>query len=194
MREAHRPVLRTERLILRRWRDTDLIPFAALNADARVMEFFPSRLSRTESDELAARIDDGFERRGFGAWAVEVVGGAEFIGFVGLSVPKLEASFMPCVEIMWRLDFEHWGHGYATEAARAALGFGFIELALPQLVSFTAAANQRSQRVMQRLGMIRAAEEDFDHPRLPVGHSLRRHVLYRLSREAYRGGAATSAL
>ena len=153
------------------------------------MEFFPSRLSRTESDELAARIKESFKRRGFGVWAVEVVGGAEFIGFVGLNVPEFQARFMPCVEIAWRLAFKHWGHGYATEAARAAMQFGFRELSLPEIVSFTAVVNLRSRRVMERLGMIRSVEEDFDHPELPVGHQLRRHVLYRLSTQAPGGGA-----
>ena len=155
------------------------------------MEFFPSRLSRTESDELAARIKESFKRRGFGVWAVEVVGGAEFIGFVGLNVPEFQARFMPCVEIAWRLAFKHWGHGYATEAARAAMQFGFRELSLPEIVSFTAVVNLRSRRVMERLGMIRSVKEDFDHPELPVGHQLRRHVLYRLSTQAPGGGAGT---
>ena len=155
------------------------------------MEFFPSCLSRTESDELAAGINESFRRRGFGAWAVEVVGGAGFIGFVGFNVPEFQARFMPCVEIAWRLAFKHWGHGYATEAARAAMQFGFRELSLPEIVSFTAAVNLRSQRVMERLGMIHSVEEDFDHPQLPVGHQLRRHVLYRLSTVAPGGGART---
>src|ERR1700712_2633020 len=121
------PALKTDRLLLRPWREEDLVPFADLNADVRVMEFLPKPLGRAESDALAARIRDHFARRGFGLWAVEVAGACPFIGFVGLSVPGFEAHFTPCVEIGWRLAFEHWGRGYATEAARETLQFGFEE-------------------------------------------------------------------
>lgn len=189
--EKTRPMVRTERLILRRWRQSDLLPFAALNADPRVMEFLGNCLGRAESDEIAAQIEERFERDGFGFWAVEVISEGAFIGFVGLNVPTFPACFTPCVEIGWRLAVEYWGQGYATEAARSALRFGFRELKLPEIVSFTTVANIRSQRVMRRLGMIRTAEEDFDHPRLAAGHPLRRHVLFRLSREAYGRTAAT---
>jgi len=123
--------------------------------------------------------------KGFGFWAVEVPGVADFIGFVGLNQPSFSAPFMPCVEIGWRLAHEHWGHGYATEAAQVALRFGFLDLALPEIVSFTAIVNERSQRVMQRLGMLHDQAEDFDHPAPPEGDRLRRHVLYRLSRERW---------
>jgi RimJ/RimL family protein N-acetyltransferase len=170
---------RTHRLHLRFWRDEDLSAFAALNADPRVMEFFPKPLERAESDALVARIRDHFTRHGFGLWAVEVPGVADFVGFVGLSVPQFEAHFTPCVEIGWRLSCEHWGFGYASEAARAALDFGFGRLALDQIVSFTVPANRRSRGVMERIGMTRAPADDFDHPALPEGHPLRRHVLYR---------------
>jgi ribosomal-protein-alanine N-acetyltransferase len=176
------PTIRTHRLHLRPWRDDDLPAFAALNADPTVVEFFPKPLDRAESDALAARIRDGFASRGFGLWAVEVPGVADFIGFVGLSVPQFEAHFTPCVEIGWRLAHEHWGRGYASEAARAALDFGFRSLALDQIVSFTTLANWRSRRVMERIGMTRMSEDDFDHPSLPEGHALRRHVLYRIDR------------
>jgi RimJ/RimL family protein N-acetyltransferase len=176
------PTIRTHRLHLRPWRDDDLPAFAALNADPTVVEFFPKPLDRAESDALAARIRDGFASRGFGLWAVEVPGVADFIGFVGLSVPQFEAHFTPCVEIGWRLAHEHWGRGYASEAARAALDFGFRSLALDQIVSFTTLANWRSRRVMERIGMTRMSEDDFDHPGLPEGHALRRHVLYRIDR------------
>jgi RimJ/RimL family protein N-acetyltransferase len=174
--------IRTPRLHLRLWRDEDLPVFAAMNADPIVMEFFPKPLDRAESDALATRIRDGLERRGFGFWAVEVPGIADFIGFVGLSVPAFEAHFTPCVEIGWRLARDHWGHGYATEAARAALEFGFGEVALDEIVSFTATVNLRSRRVMERIGMTRSLADDYDHPSLPEGHPLRRHVLYRARR------------
>ena len=173
--------IRTERLVLRRWQDEDLEPFAELNGDAEVMAHMPSLLDRGESDALAARISEQFERRGFGLWAVEVPGVAPFIGFVGLSVPRFSAHFTPCVEVGWRLGRTHWGKGYATEAAQASLAFGFDNLGLEEIVSFTVPANTRSIAVMERLGMTRNPADDFDHPRLPEGHPLRRHVLYRLT-------------
>jgi len=171
--------IETERLLLRPWRDADLPPFAALNADPEVMEFLPATLTREESDALAARVRARFDERGYDVWAVEVVGRAPFIGFVGLSHPTFDAHFMPCVEVGWRLARAHWGQGYATEAALGALAFGFGELGLGEIVSFTVPANVRSRRVMERIGMARDPREDFDHPALPVGHPLRRHVLYR---------------
>jgi ribosomal-protein-alanine N-acetyltransferase len=172
--------LSSDRIRLRRWRDEDREAFAVMNSDARVMEFFSSRLSRVESDALVDRIREHFSEHGFGLWAIEVPDVAPFIGFAGLAVPRLRARFMPCVEVGWRLAFEHWGRGYATEAARLALGYGFGTLALPEIVSFTSATNHRSRAVMERLGMRRDPAEDFDHPALPEGHPLRRHVLYRL--------------
>jgi RimJ/RimL family protein N-acetyltransferase len=175
-------MLRTPRLHLRTWRDEDLPAFAAINSDPRVMEFFPKPLDRAETEAMVARIRDHFARRGFGLWAVEVPGIAEFIGFVGLSTPGFEAHFTPCVEIGWRIARDHWGHGYATEAALASLDFGFRELDLPEIVSFTVPANRRSWGVMERIGMTRSPSEDFDHPFLPEGHPLRRHVLYRAVR------------
>jgi RimJ/RimL family protein N-acetyltransferase len=174
--------IRTQRLMLRRWRPSDLAPFAALNADARVMRHFPATLSRAESDAYAERIEAHFAEKGFGLWAVEVPGEAPFIGFVGLSVPHFEAPFTPCVEVGWRLAAEHWGRGYAPEAARAALAFGFDTLALREILSFTAAVNEPSRRVMEKLGMTHDPADDFDHPALPAGHDLRRHVLYRIAR------------
>jgi RimJ/RimL family protein N-acetyltransferase len=181
------PTIRTERLHLRAWREEDLAPFAAMNADPAVMEFFPRPLDRAESDAAVARIRDHFARHGFGLWAVEAPGVAEFIGFVGLAVPRFEAHFTPCVEIGWRLAREHWGRGYATEAARAVLEFGFRDRALEEIVSFTASVNVRSRAVMERIGMTRSPGDDFDHPAIPEGHPLRRHVLYR----ARRPGEAT---
>ncbi len=174
------PTIDTPRLHLRPWREADLPAIAAMNADPIVMKFFPNALDRSESDALSARIRESFARRGFGLWAVEVPKIADFIGFVGLSVPGFSAHFTPCVEVGWRLAHEHWGHGYATEAARAALDFGFARLALDEIVSFTTAANRRSRAVMERIGMTRTPADDFDHPALPDGHPLRRHVLYRI--------------
>lgn len=176
------PTIRTDRLLLRPWRDADLPAFAAIGADPEVMEFFSGMLDRAGSDRLAARIRGHFERQGFGLWAVEVPGVADFIGFVGLWIPDFETPFTPCVEVGWRLAREHWGRGYATEAARASLDFGFGTLGLPEIVSYTVPENARSRRVMERIGMERAVGEDFDHPSLPEGHPLRRHVLYRARR------------
>jgi RimJ/RimL family protein N-acetyltransferase len=173
--------IRTDRLVLRPWTRADREPFAAMNADPRVMEYFPALLSRAESDATADRIERHFEERGFGLWGVEVPGEASFIGYVGLMVPAFEAPFMPCVEVGWRLAQAHWGLGYATEGARAALRQG-CELGLTEVVSMTVLANRRSRRVMEKLGMKRDPADDFDHPRLPPGSPLRRHILYRLSR------------
>lgn len=177
-------LLRTNRLLLRSWRSDDLPIFAALNADPRVMKFMPKALTREESDAFVTRIQDHFARNGFGLWAVEVPNVAPLIGFVGLNVPTFTAAFTPCVEVGWRLAYDHWGQGYATEAARSALDFGFNTVGLQEIVAMTVPANQRSQRVMERLGMIRSPADDFDHPNVASGHPLRRHMLYRLARKA----------
>jgi RimJ/RimL family protein N-acetyltransferase len=179
--------LSSGRICLRRWRDEDREAFAAMYSDARVMEFFRSRLSRVESDAMVDRIEEHFSERDFGLWAIEVPDIATFIGLAGLAVARLRARFTPCVEVGWRLAFEHWGHGYATEAARLALGYGFGTLALSEVVSFTSATNHRSRAVMERLGMRRDPADDFDHPALPEGHPLQRHVLYRLGSGSYFG-------
>lgn len=179
MQFADAPVIKTPRLTLRGWEAADLPPFATLNADPRVTEFLPRTLTGTESDALVARIQDHFARHGFGWWAVEISQG--FAGFVGLGVPGFEAAFTPCVEIGWRLSADHWGRGYATEAARAVAGFAFGQLGLSELVSFTVPANLRSRAVMTRLGMRHDPTDDFEHPSLPPGHPLRPHVLYRLA-------------
>jgi ribosomal-protein-alanine N-acetyltransferase len=173
-------VIRGARVVLRPWRDEDRAPFAAMNADERVMEFFPKPLRRAESDALVDGIQAHFARHGFGLWAVEAPGIAPFIGFTGLAVPRFTAAFTPCVEIGWRLAIEHWGKGYASEAARLALAYGFETAGLSEIVSFTSVANLRSRAVMERLGMQRDPTDDFDHPNLPNGHPLRRHVLYRI--------------
>ena len=173
-------IITTPRLRLRLWRPGDLAPFAAMNADPRVMEFYPNVLTALESDALALRIQQSFSNRGFGLWALEIPGIAEFAGFVGLSVPRFEAAFTPCVEIGWRLGTRFWGNGYASEAARAVLTHGFGTLGLTEIVSFTATQNLRSQAVMRRIGMERRPELDFEHPVLSVGHRLRQHVFYRV--------------
>jgi RimJ/RimL family protein N-acetyltransferase len=172
--------IRTERLRLRRWRADDLVPFAALNADPRVVEFLAGPLTRAESDAFVARIEAHFDAHGFGFFAVECLDDGALAGFVGLSIPRFDAPFTPCVEIGWRLAPSFQGRGYATEAARAALAYGFETVGLREIVSFTVPANLRSRRVMEKLGMRRNAAEDFDHPVMPVGHPLRPHVLYRL--------------
>jgi RimJ/RimL family protein N-acetyltransferase len=172
--------LETERLLLRRWRAEDREPFASINDDAKGMEFFPARLTREESDALVDRIEAHFAERGFGAWAAELRGEGEFIGFIGLAVPQFDAHFTPCVEIGWRLARAHWGQGLATEGARAVMHYAFAELGLAEVVSFTVPGNVRSRRVMEKLGMTHDADDDFDHPGVPEGHRLQRHVLYRL--------------
>jgi RimJ/RimL family protein N-acetyltransferase len=176
----------TERLILRQWRADDRAPFQAINADPRVMEFFPGTLHPWESDEVFERIQRHFERHGFGLWAAELRADRSFLGFIGLAVPNFDAPFMPAVEIGWRLRSDVWNRGLATEGAREAMRFAFQELRLASLVSMTVPANLRSRRVMEKLGMTRDERDDFDHPLLPVGHPLRRHVLYRLDRQAWR--------
>jgi len=177
-------ILETERLLLRRWRESDREPFALLNAEPRVMEFMPRPLSRQKSDALADRIEAHFERHGFAQFAAELRGERRFIGFIGLSVPDFEAAFTPCVEIGWRLSADYWGQGLATEGARATLRYAFNVLELDEVVSFTAPGNLRSRRIMEKIGMTRDCADDFDHPKLPERHPLRRHVLYRLRRSA----------
>jgi ribosomal-protein-alanine N-acetyltransferase len=178
-------VLETPRLRLRDWRDEDLAPFAAMNADPEVMRFFPDVQSREESDEGAARIRLSFDVRGWGFWAAEHKPDNRFIGFIGLNVPLWTAHFTPCVDVGWRLARPYWGQGLATEGARAALAFGFGELLLPEVVSITVPDNAPSRNVMAKLGMAHDTGGDFDHPRIPEGSPRRRHVLYRLSRENY---------
>jgi RimJ/RimL family protein N-acetyltransferase len=178
-------VLTTPRLILRHWRESDLEPFAALNADPAAMEFMARCLSREESDAFARRAEADIERRGCGLWAVEAPAQRQFIGCVGLAVPGFQAHFTPCVEVAWRLRRECWGQGFATEAGRECLRFAFARLALAEVVAFTVPANARSRAVMGRLGMRHDASGDFDHPRLPPGHALRRHLLYRLSAQQW---------
>ena len=174
--------LRTDRLWLRRWLPTDRRPFAAMNADPRVTEYFTAALSREESDALVAKIQSHFDEHGFGLWAVEIPGVVPFAGFIGLAIPQFESHFTPCVEIGWRLAAAHWGRGYATEGARAVLAFGFETLGLSEIVSFTVPGNLGSRRVMEKIGMARNPADDFDYPSMPEARSARRHVLYRILR------------
>lgn len=176
-------ILKTERLILRSWRPEDLDPFAAMGADPEVMRYFPALLDHKETKALIARMDREFERNGFGWCAVEVPGVFDFIGFIGLSRPRFHTHFTPCVEVGWRLRRDAWGHGYATEGASACLKYAFGKLGLEEVVSMAVEANHRSRAVMKRLGMTRRPEDDYGHPTIPFDHPLRRHVLYRLSRQ-----------
>lgn len=182
---AGHPTLKSERLILRPWREADLEPFAALNGDPLAMRFMPGTMTRQETRAMIGRIEDHHRAHGFGIWALEAPGVAPFIGFLGLQRVGFDAPFMPAVEVGWRLAPAFWGKGYATEGAKAALRFGFEDLNLDQIVSFTVLANKPSWAVMDRIGMTRDPKDDFDHPRLQVGHTLRRHILYRMKRAAW---------
>lgn len=178
-------MIRTERLLLRRWRDADRQPFATMNADPAVVEHLQGPMSRERSDDFVDRIENHWDEHGWGLWAVEVPDVAPFIGYVGLWPAEYVEAEM--VEVGWRLARQYWGHGYATEAARAALDYGFTGVGLAEIVSFTVPQNERSWRVMERIGLIRDPAGDFDHPRVdPIAHpELVRHVLYRLTREAW---------
>jgi RimJ/RimL family protein N-acetyltransferase len=180
------PTITPPRLQLQGWRDADLESFAAMNADPPVMEFYPKTLDRIESDASARRAQAFLEQRGFGLWAVEELGGAPFIGYVGLDEPTFEAHFAPCVEIGWRVAFAQWRHGFATEAASIVLAYAFEKLSIPEVVSFTAVSNMRSQRVMERLGMWQSQHDDFEHPSIRRGHPRRQHVLDRATNPSRR--------
>ena len=172
----------TERLLLRRWVAADREPFAQLNADPEVMRQFPAPLDRATSDAFLDRIEGSFDALGYGLWAVELRATSTFVGFTGLARQTFEAPFNPSVEVGWRLARTAWGHGYATEGARAALSFAFEKLELDEVVSITTSGNVRSQAVMRRLGMHRDPQDDFEQPQLPIGHPLRPAVLHRISR------------
>lgn len=167
-----------EQVAIRQWRDSDGDVFAAMNCDPAVMEFFPTLLTRGQSFAALRRQRALIDERGWGLWALDVDG--TFAGFVGLAIPAFLAPFMPCVEIGWRLRPAFWGRSIAYRGARQVLDYGFATLKLPEIVSFTAVPNWRSRRLMERLGFVHDAAEDFDHPSLLEGHPLRRHVLYRL--------------
>jgi RimJ/RimL family protein N-acetyltransferase len=182
---ASGPTLETERLLLRTWKAKDHVPFAAINADPDVMEHFPAPLTAEETDHLIRRIDRHFAQHGFGLWAVEIKWARRFIGFCGLSVPTFETHFTPAVEIGWRLAKDSWGTGYATEAANGVLGFAFTDAGLEEVLSWTVPANVRSTQVMERLGMHRAPDLDFDHPRLMHDDRMRGHIVYRITRSQW---------
>lgn len=173
--------IRTKRLLLRPWNEEDFESFAQMNEDPRVMECFPSVLTKAESDETAQRFKAEIEERGWGLWAVSVIGGADFIGFIGLNPVRFDAPFTPAVEVGWRLAHEYWNQGYATEGALAALYFAFESLHFDEIVSFTVVRNFRSRHVMEKIGMHHDPKDDFDHPRLLEGDPLRKHVLYRIT-------------
>ena len=174
----------TERLALRQWRDADRAAFAAINADPRVMQYFPARLDRAQSDALLDDLRNHIDYNGFGVWAVDEKATGTLVGAVGLQIPAPDLPVFPCVEIAWRLATEHWGKGFATEAGRGALRVGFDQLGLPEIVSFTSTGHLRSREVMKRLGM-RDTGETFEHPKVPEGHPLRKHCLYFLSRKQW---------
>ncbi|ASU38172.1 GNAT family N-acetyltransferase [Herbaspirillum sp. meg3] len=184
---------RHSRILLRPWRKSDLEPCAAMNADPEVMRYFPAVLNRSESDYLVQRIEEHISEHGFGLWVLEIPGELSFAGFVGLLRVPFDAHFSPAVEIGWRLVPQAWGKGYATEAAQAVLSHAFNVLGMKEIVSFTTAGNKRSQAVMRRIGMHTRVEENFEHPRLPAGHPLRVHVLYRLRREQWQLQSAYAA-
>ncbi len=171
--------LRTARILLRRWKDSDREPFATVNSDECAMRYLPTPLARGQSDRMIENIEAGFERHGYGLWALELRDSGEFIGFTGLMPVAFRAHFTPAVEIGWRLARSAWGHGYATEAARAALEFGFGVAGLEQIVAMTSVENARSRAVMERIAMNRDPADDFEHPLLEPGARLRPHVLYR---------------
>lgn len=177
--------MQTDRLILRRWQPRDRVEFARMNADDRTMRFMPAVLSHSETIALIARFEAHHETHGFGVWALEALDGGALVGYTGLQRVSFDAGFSPAVEILWRLAPEFWRRGYATEAAREALRFGFECLSLDRIVSFTVPANEPSRAVMERIGMTHERGADFDHPRLPTGHPLSRHVVYTLARDAW---------
>jgi len=174
------PLIVTERLVLRDWRDADLDPFIAMNADPVVMEFFPQIYTEERTRRFVALIGERWTELGYSLWAAERKDTGRFIGYIGLWPATFAAHFTPAVEVGWRLSADQWGQGYATEGARAALDYGFSTVGLDEIVSFTSAINVRSWRVMERLGMRRDVAGDFDHPNLPEGHPLRPHLLYRI--------------
>ena len=174
-------MISTPRLLLRAWKDSDREPFARLNCDPKVMKFFQAPLSPSESDGLVDRINAHLNEHGFTFFAAELKDDGAFIGFIGIARPTFKAHFTPCVEIGWRLARPYWNLGLATEGAQAVLRYGFEQLKLAEIVSFTVAANLRSRRVMEKIGMTYDPAEYFDHPNLPAGHPLSRHVLYRIA-------------
>jgi RimJ/RimL family protein N-acetyltransferase len=179
----------TERLAFRAWQDQHRAPFAAMNADPEVMHHFPALLTAEQANAVIDVWRQQFQERGWSNWAVELLGTGEFVGFIGLSVPRRQLPFSPCVEIGWRLRRDAWGKGFATEGAKECLRVGFEKLKLEEVVSFTALTNIPSVRVMQRIGMFNA-NADFEHPAVPEGHALRPHCLFRITRTQWLQGDA----
>lgn len=177
-------VIKTDRLVLRTWCEEDLEHFAKMNADPRVMEFFPSVRSFEESKDEFTLIQEGFSSDGWGLWVASLIGSDKFMGFIGIKKIGYQTHFTPAVEIGWRLAYEYWGQGYATEGAKAALEYGFENVKLDEIVAMTAKQNIRSQNVMEKIGMTCNPDDDFDHPKVPEGNWLRRHVLYRIKNGA----------
>lgn len=175
-------IIETPRLGLRKWKESDLGPFAKMNMNPKVMEFFPRALTAEESNSMVERINVYFNKHGFGLWAVELLESNKFIGFIGLSTPAFEAEFTPCIEIGWRLSNEFWGNGYATEGAKACLDYAFNDLGISEIVSFTAALNKPSIRVMEKLKMNYSGE--FLHPKIDANDPLCKHVLYKINRDS----------
>jgi RimJ/RimL family protein N-acetyltransferase len=173
-------LIETDRLILRTWKEEDLLPFAHLNQDPLVMEFFPKTLAYSETEAMLERLKQKFASDGFSFMAAELKETNEFIGFIGLNKPMFEAPFMPAIEIGWRIGSRYWNKGYATEGAKAALEYGFQTLALKEIVSFTAEINIKSRRIMEKIGMHQDHAGTFDHPVLSDDHPLKKHVLYRI--------------
>ena len=180
MIELLEKMIKTNRLRLRNWREEDLAPFAEMSSDAELMRYFPSTLTRAESDELANRQRENIDRQGWGIWAVELLENGQFIGLTGLQHQPDRFAFSPCTEMAWRIARPYWGKGYATEAAMAALEYGFSTLSLSELVAFAVAGNQASISVMEKIGMT-SDGDTFLHPEMPVSHPLAEHVLYRIA-------------
>jgi ribosomal-protein-alanine N-acetyltransferase len=185
-------ILITPRLILRSWRDGDIAPFAHMSADPEVMAFFERPLSAAEAEALVRRVQQRESEDGFCMWALELPGLVPFIGFAGIQRVPFEAPFAPAVEIGWRLARAAWGHGFATEAARGALAYAFGPAGLDEIVAMAVPSNHRSLAVMQRIGMQPDPRSDFDHPGMPQGHPLQRHLLYRIGAAAYRAEKSAS--
>lgn len=182
---SEKNIIRTSRLILREWKSEDLAPFAKLNADPKVREYFAKTKSYEETAEEFHQILEGFKKYGWGYWATALAESGEFIGLIGLKYVDSVYSFAPAVEIGWRLAYEFWGKGYATEGALAALKYGFETLSLNEIVSFTTQSNMRSRKVMEKIGMHRSKKDDFDHPLLETNHELLKCVLYRQTRQEW---------
>lgn len=177
--------LETERLILREWKKSDHEKFARINHDPLIMEYFPRTLDAKDTDKLVERFQKHFKKYGYGFYALELKESGEFIGFVGINHVEIDVPFKPAVEIAWRLDYEYWGQGYATEAAQAVLRHAFSELGLKEVVAYTVFDNNRAIHIIEKLGMKRDPKGDFSYPKLPDDHPMSRHVLYRLKQKDF---------